>query len=181
MGLLSRILRTSEKKAPRIRFQEAFDGAIRVYEAPTGPAWSCEEDIREGDGFVVLVLKYILPGDPLLTVLYAKRYLLHEDLGAPPDPSSTNWLAEFDTLFTSAPTVTTANTEQMLMRGTLRAVEAVLDGESREHVLPMRIRERRATAGQQQFIVTAIGPKEAFDIHEEVIRSWFGTCAFEIA
>jgi hypothetical protein len=115
------------------------------------------------------------------TVLYAKKYLLHEDLGAPPDPSVTQWPEEFDTLFATAPTVSTAHSEQMLMRGKLPAMEAVLDGESREHVLPMRIRERRATAGQQQFIVTAIGPKETFHVHEAVIRSWFDTCAFDVA
>lgn len=180
MGLLSNLFKGETPKRASIRFHEAFDGAIRVYEAPTGQEWSCEEDIREGDGFVVMVLKYLLPGDPMSTVLYAKSYLLHKDLGAPPDPSSTNWPAEFDTLFATTPAVSTAHTEQMLMRGKLSAVEALLDGESRAHLRPLRIRERRATLGQHQFIVTAIGPEEAFDVQEAVIRSWFDTCAFDV-
>lgn len=180
MGLLSKLFKSDASKRSAIRYHEAFGGAIRVMEAPTAPEWSATEDQQEGDGFVKIVLKYIFPAEPMPTALYAKMYVLHEDLGAPAVPSTTDWSAEFDTLFTNAPQVAVHASRQMLMRGDLPATEAVLDGESRAHAVPMRIRERRATLGQRQFIVTAIGPLSAFNAHAQDINAWFETCAFDV-
>lgn len=179
MGLLSRLFKSDASKRSVIRFHEAFGGAIRVMEAPTAPKWRTTEDQQAGDGYVKIVLKYIFPDQPMPTVLYAKMYVLHGDLGTPADPSLTDWSAEFDTLFANATQVAVNATRQMLMRGDLPATEAVLDGESRAHALPMRIRERRATLGQRQFIVTAIGPITAFATHQQAINAWFETCAFD--
>lgn len=180
MGLFSKLFKGDASDRPTIRFHEAFGGAIRVLEAPTAPEWRATEDQQEGDGFIKIVLKYIFPEEPMPTVLYAKMYVLHEELGAPTDPSLTDWSAEFDTLFANAPTVAVHATRQMLMRGDLPATEAVLDGESRVHALPMRIRERRATFGQRQFLVTAMGPTTAFTVHEQAINAWFETSAFDV-
>jgi hypothetical protein len=180
MGLFSKLFKGNASDAPAIRYHEAFGGSIRIMEAPTAPEWRATEDQQEGDGFIKIVLKYIFPDEPMPTILYAKMYVLHEDLGAPPDPSSTDWSVEFDTLFAHAPHVVVLATRQMLIRGDLPATEAVLDGESRAHALPMRIRERRATLGQRQFILTAIGPVTSFTTHEQAINAWFETTAFDV-
>ncbi len=180
MGLFSRLSKITGAKAPAVRVHEAFNGAIRVYETPLGSEWSADEAFEEGDGFLKYVLKYKLPGEPLSMVLSAKLYVLHEDLGAPPDPASTAWSAEFATFFATAPTVATSTTQQLLMRGTLPAAEALVQGQSQAHALPLSIRERRATLGQRQFIVTAIGPSAAFAAHSSAIDAWFATSAFDV-
>ena len=38
---------------------------------------------------------------------------------------------------------------------------------------PAKNEQRRATLGQRQFIITAIGPITAFIAHEQAINAWF--------
>lgn len=45
---------------------------------------------------------------------------------------------------------------------------------------PAKNEQRRATLGQRQFIITAIGPITAFIAHEQAINAWFETCAFDV-
>src|SRR5438105_14163267 len=91
MGFLSRLFGSGKDQSPpRIVTHEAFDGAIRVIESPAGwsPEWEASEEQREGDGFNVIGLKYVLPLAPRRLILRAKIYTLSEP---PPDSRNTDF------------------------------------------------------------------------------------------
>lgn len=174
MGFLSRLFGSS-KSQPRVLAHVAFDGAIRVIETPTSDGWKIAEDHRSGDGFTVRVLKYVLPLQPMPLALLAKIYTSAE---APPEPASTDWRTTFQALFSSFTNVETTATTQLTMTASLPATQAIIDGIGAEPAVEIRIRERRAVLGTQQFIVTAMGDRSAFEQHAVEIEQWFSTCAF---
>ncbi len=181
MGFLSRLLGGGKPPAtwePRVVAHVAFDGAIRVIETPRGEGWQHFEESREGQGFTVLVLKYILPGSSPLALL-AKIYTNGEDWAPPQDPSTTDWRQIFRALFSEISGLTTMATRQRLMTKALPATEAVLDGVGADAGLPLRIRERRAVLDRELFIVTAMGSPALFEAHAGDIERWFDTAAFE--
>jgi hypothetical protein len=169
---------SSSKQRPRILAHIAFGGAIRVLETPTSAGWQNAEDQRQGEDFTVMVLKYILPMEPMPLALLAKIYTA-QGAGAPPqDPSTTDWRAAFQTLFSSFSNVETRGSQQLTMTDSLAAVEAVIEGTGSNPSVPLRIRERRSVLGNEQFIVTAMGSPAAFEGHGEEIEQWFSTSAF---
>lgn len=177
MGLLARILRGRPKPPrPSVVVHEAHGGAIRVFETPRGAGWGFQEDAREGDGFTVMVLKYVLPDKPTPLALLAKIYTHHPS--AAPAPTEPDWRAALGTLFSSIATVEARATEQTTMTSSLPAWEAVIDGVGAEPVAHLRIRERRSVLGRELFIVTAMGPPALFASHSQDIDNWFTSSAF---
>jgi hypothetical protein len=181
MGFFSRLLTSASGKAhhqPRILAHIAFDGAIRVFESPTSEGWQNSENHRAGDGFTVMVLKYILPMSPMPLALLAKIYTVEGTRDPPEDPKTTDWRAAFQALFSTFSGVETRAAKQLTMTDSLDAFEAVLDGIGAEPAVPLRVRERRARLGSEQFIVTAMGSPVAFEEHADEIDRWFSTSAF---
>ncbi len=178
MGWFSRLFGTAGSSRPRIVAHLAFDGAVRVLEAPTSEGWRSAEDERRGEDFSVKVLKYVLPLDPVPLALLAKVYALEGAAEPPPDPKSTDWRAAFDALFASIGSLETREARQLTMTSELPAFEAVLEGTGRQPAEPLRLRERRAVSAREQFIVTAMGAPSAFVAHAEEIERWFATSAF---
>jgi hypothetical protein len=179
-GFFSRLFGASSpaKDRPRILVHVAFDGAIRVFETPTSEGWQAAEDQRQGEDFTVMVLKYILPMEPMPLGLLAKIYTMDGGCQPPQDPSSTDWRAEFQALFSSFSNVETRASKQLTMTDSLTATEAVIEGVGADPAVPLRVRERRAVLGNEKFIVTAIGSPAAFDQHAGEIEQWFSTSAF---
>jgi hypothetical protein len=136
MGFLSRLFgrSSSVRQQPRIVAHSAFDGAIRVFEVPTSEGWQHAEDQRRGDDFTVMVLKYILPMEPMPLALLAKVYTLEG--GSPQDPTTMDWRAAFQALFASFSHLETRASKQLTMTASLDAVEAVLDGVGVGNTLP---------------------------------------------
>ena len=177
IGLLSRILGIRRQPAkPAIVAHEAHGGAIRIFETPRGEGWGYEEDAREGDGFTVMVLKYVLPATPTPLALLAKIYT-HHPAGAP-EPKAPDWREALGALFSSIATVETRPTIQATMTSSLPAWETVIDGVDADSAAPLRIRERRSVLGREVFIVTAIGPPALFAAHAQDIDNWFASSAF---
>lgn len=156
----------------------AFDGAVRVVETPRGEGWQPFEEAREGEGFTVLVLKYILPASPAPLALLAKVYTNAEGWAPPEDPARTDWRAIFRPLLSDITSVTTLATRQLTMTNALPAWEAVLDGVGADSGAPLRIRERRAVLDRELFIVTAMGSPALFEAHASDVERWFDTAAF---
>jgi hypothetical protein len=181
MGFLSRLLgggKPPPRWEPSVAAHEAFDGAIRVIEAPRGPGWERAQESRQGDGFTALVLKYILPVAPAPLVLLAKIYTNAEDRPAPEGPATTDWRAIFRPLLSEISSVTTLATRQLTMTKALPAWEAVLDGVGADSGAPLRIRERRAVVDRELFIVTAMGSPALFAAHAADVDRWFDGTAF---
>lgn len=178
MGLISRLLGRRQDDAPGTLVHEACGGAIRVFGVPAGPEWCAQEDQREGDGFVLDVLKYVLEAEPFPLTLSAKVYTLQAEEGPPEDPVATAWAEVFGELFVAPPDVNTNASEQTTMRILLKAMEARITGVGKQGV-PMFIRERRAVRDQQQFIVTAYGPAQLCEVHAAMIDAWFQNVAFQ--
>lgn len=156
----------------------AFDGAIRIFEAPTSEGWQIDEQQRSGDGFTAMVVKYVLPMDPIPLALLAKIYTVDSDRTPPEDPSTTDWRAVFQPLFAEFSNVAAGPGKQLTMADSLSGLEAVIDGTSADTGAPLRIRERRSVLGREQFIVTAMGVPTAFDEHHDEIDRWFSTSTF---
>ena len=183
MGFLSRLLgggKTPRKQRPfDVIAHIAFEGAIHVIETPLGKDWQHEEDAREGDGFTVMVLKYILPASPTPLALLAKIYTTEPGYTPPEDPALTDWRAIFGPLFAEISNVAIEPTHQTTMRGTqLPACEAIVDGTGADSGAPLRIRERRAVLNEEQFILTAMGTPDLFAAHAVAVDNWFSTAAF---
>lgn len=145
---------------PRIVAHEAFDGAIRVLEAPGSADWKVSEVRDDGDGFTVRMLKFERPK----LELTAKIYTLTNGV-EPVAPERTDWRSIFAAMFTTITSVTM-----------LAPNEAVIDGESET---PLRVRERRTANAHQQFIVTALGSPKAFEDRADDIERWFATVTFD--
>ena len=181
MGFLSRLLGRTEPPGawkPSVVAHQAFDGAIRVVETPRGPGWEHAEDSRQGDGFSVMVLKYILPATPSPLALLAKIYTNAEDRPPPEDPARTDWRGVFRPLLPETSSVTTLATRQLTMTKALPAWEAVLDGLGADSGAPLRIRERRAVVDRELFIVTGMGSPALFEAHAADVDRWFDSVAF---
>lgn len=122
MGFLSRLLgggKTPRKQRPfDVIAHVAFEGAIHVIETPLGKDWQHDEDAREGDGFTVMVLKYILPASPTPMALLAKIYTTTAGYTPPEEPALTDWRAIFGPLFAEISNVAIEPTHQTTMRGT---------------------------------------------------------------
>lgn len=173
MGFFSRLFGT-KAPAPRVIAHVAFGGAIRVIESPTSDAWEVAENERSGEDFTVRVVKYVLPMEPAPLALLAKIYT-GSAVAEPPE--RTDWRAVFGSLFSEISSVETKAATQLTMKGSLGGVEALLSGTSADGV-PIRLRERRSVQGREQFIVTAMGPADAFAAHPDEIERWFSTSAF---
>lgn len=157
----------------------AFGGAVRVLEAPLGEGWEYDENQREGDGFTVMVLKYLLPASPTPLALLAKIYTVQPGYAPPEEPERTDWRAAFGPLFATIDNVAVQAAQLTTMGGTLLpACEAIVDGTGSGSDAPLRIRERRAILGAEQFIVTAMGPPDLFAAHAADVDQWFATAAF---
>jgi len=184
MGLLSRLLRGAKGGAKKPRFSVvahvAFEGAIRVLEAPLGEAWQYDEVEREGEGFIGMTLKYVLPASPTPLALMAKIYTIKPGFAPPPaDSAATDWNEIFGPLFSEISNVQVQATHLTTMTGrALPAAEAILDGRGADSGAPLRIRERRAALNEEEFIVTAMGTPELFAAHAGDIDRWFSTAAF---
>jgi hypothetical protein len=179
MGFFSKIFGRREE-APRFEIvaHVAFDGAVRVLEAPTEQGWDIGEDGREGDGFTVMVLRYVRSAPPQPLALLAKVYTLDADRDPPEDPRATDWRATFAALFSSIESIDARAATQLTMKGSLEAHEAVLDGVGADPEEPLRIRERRSVVGREQLIVTAMGSPAAFEALGATVDRWFDTSAF---
>jgi hypothetical protein len=180
MGFLSRLFGGTKPPAkwePSVVAHTAGDGAIRVLDVPRGPGWEHAEDAREGDGFTVVVLKYILTAAPAPLALLAKIYTNDEDRPPPADPSATDWRQIFRPLLSEISSVTTLATRQLTMTRALPAREAVIDGVGADSGAPLRIRERRAVLGRELFIVTAMGSPALFQAHAAEVDRWFDSTA----
>jgi len=157
----------------------AFDGAVRVLEAPLDEGWEYDEAQREGDGFTVMVLKYLLPASPTPLALLAKIYTIAPGYTPPEAPERTDWRMAFGPLFAVIENVAVQTTTQTTMAGTsLPACEAIVDGPGGDAGASLRIRERRAVLAEQQFIVTAMGPPELLAAHAADVEKWFATAVF---
>jgi hypothetical protein len=179
MGFLSRLLGGGKPPAPpSVVAHVACGGAIRVIETPRGPGWEQAEDGREGDGFTVMVLKYVLPASPAPLVLLAKIYTNLPGAPPPQDPSTTDWREIFRPLLSEISGLSTLATRQLTMTRALPACEAVIDGTGADSGAPLRIRERRAVLDRELFIVTAMGSQALFAAHAEEIDRWFDSAAF---
>jgi hypothetical protein len=186
MGFLSRLFgggkaaATPPKQRPfDVVAHVAFEGAIHVIETPLGKDWQHDEDARDGDGFTVMVLKYLLPASPTPLALLAKIYTTSAGFTPPQDPALTDWRAIFGPLFAEICGVAAQATHQTTMQGTqLPACEAIVDGTGADSGAPLRIRERRAVLNEEQFILTAMGTPDLFDARAVDIENWFSTSAF---
>jgi hypothetical protein len=165
------------KWEPSVIAHTAGDGAIRALDVPRGPGWEHAEDARQGDGFTVVVLKYILPATPAPLALLAKIYTNDEGEPLPEDPAATDWRRIFRPLLSEISSVTTLATRQLTMTKALPAWEAVIDGVGADSGAPLRIRERRAVLDRELFIVTAMGSPALFDAHAGEIDRWFDSTA----
>jgi hypothetical protein len=181
MGFLSRLfgVKAPAKWEPAVIAHAAFDGAINVIETPRGEGWKQFEESRQGEGFTVMVLKYILPVQPAPLALLAKIYTNDEGWAPPEDPATTNWREIFRALLSDISGVTTLATRQRLMTHAIPATEAVIDGLGADSGLPLRLRERRAVLGRELFIVTAMGSPALFEAHAGDIDRWFDSATFE--
>jgi hypothetical protein len=153
---------------------EAHGGAIRIFETPRGEGWGYQEDAREGDGYTMMALKYLLPVRPTPLLLQAKIYT-HD---AAPEPKAPDWREDLGGLFSSISTLESRDTTQTTMTSSLPAWEAVLDCVGADPAAPLRIRERRSVHGREVFIVTAMEPPEMFAAHAQDIENWFAGSAF---
>ncbi len=181
MGFLSRLFGAGPPTTwnPSVVAHVAFDGAVRVIETPRGDGWVPSEESREGAGFTVMVLKYILPATPAPLALLAKVYTHGEDAAPPADPSTTDWRQIFRPLLSEISGLSTLATRQLTMTKALPACEAVLDGIGADAGLPLRIRERRAVLDRELFIVTAMGSPALFEARAADIDRWFDSTTFE--
>lgn len=178
MGFLSRRRGGDKRAAPGLVAHVAFDGAIRVIETPRGDGWQHSEQSREGDGFTVLVLKYILPAAPAPLALLAKIYTFGEDRTPPEDPATTDWRGVFRPLLSEVSDLRILATRQLTMTKALPSWEASLDGLGADSGTPLRIRERRAVVDRELFIVTAMGSPALFRAYAADIDRWFDSAAF---
>ncbi|UJR81661.1 hypothetical protein [Sandaracinus amylolyticus] len=163
---------------PRIVAHTAFDGAVRVIEAPTEDGWDHAEDARRGDGFTAMVLRYVRIAPPEPLALLAKIYTLEPTRDLPEDPRATDWRAAFGPLFATIESVEVRDATQLTMKRALPAIEALVNGIGTDHGTPLRIRERRSVAAREQLIVTAMGSPRAFQELGPTIDRWFETSAF---
>lgn len=181
MAFFSGLFGGRNEGAPRVAVHEAFNGMIRVYGVPDVVDPEPVEEVREGDGFIVHVLKYHLDTGSIPLTLSAKIYALHPDAGAPEDPSGTDWSGLFGVLFAAGPEVIISSSEQTTMTEQVPAMQATITGKERESGVRLRIRERRAVQGQLQMIVTASGPMDLLDMHQGSVSAWFDAVAFDPA
>ena len=179
MGLWSSLFGGTKPEATKLGIHTISDGAIRVFEVPIGKDWQVQEDCRQGDDFTVRVLKYILLGAPMPLALLAKVYATQAPARA---PSDTDWNGIFDPLFEPSPDIRLADVEQRTLKSKLDAVEASIVGAARDFPADdgghLCIRERRSAIANEEFIVTAMGPRALFEAHRNDVDRWFDLTFF---
>lgn len=149
---------------------------VMVYDVPTDAGWVRHDEEREGEDFVVQVLKLVRADDRL--VLLAKDYVgtvaeTFEDLQA------RDWNAQYAQIFGAVPHVRVTQTEQMLMDRTVPALDVVADGATADG--PQRIRERYAYTPGHELIITAAGTVSAHERFASDVDRWFAGVAFRPA
>ena len=164
-------------KVPKFKEHQAFDGSVRIAQAPGGKAWRIVEDGREGQGFLAMSLMFIRDAEPAPLVLLAKIFTL-TDGRKPNDPSTTDWRAGFASVFSAIDRVVQVTTTQGTLQDPLPATEVSVEGTSPDGEFTLCIRERRAVHGQEEFMVTAMGPRELFEQHAVRIDAWFASVVF---
>ncbi|MBP9086834.1 MAG: hypothetical protein KBG15_11990 [Kofleriaceae bacterium] len=164
-------------KVPKFKGHVAFDGAVSIAQAPGGKAWRIVEDGREGQGFLAMSLMFIRDAEPAPLVLLAKIFTL-TDGRKPNDPSTTDWRAGFASLFSAIDRVDQVVTTQSTLQDPLPATEVRVEGTSPDGEFPLCIRERRAVHGHEEFMVTAMGPRELCEQHAVRIDAWFASVVF---
>ena len=179
MSIFSRLFSGRNEGTPRVAVHEAFNGLIRVYGVPSVVVQEPAEEVREGDGFIVHVLKYRLDTDPVPLTFSAKVYALHPDTGAPEDTSGTDWSGLFGGLFAPEPEVIVIRTGQTTMTEQVPAMEAMITGKERETGVLLRIRERRSVQAQLLMIVTVSGPLDLMEAQKDQVDGWFDGVAFD--
>lgn len=164
-------------KVPKFKVHQAFDGAVRIAQAPGGKAWRIVEDGREGQGFLAMSLMFIRDADPAPLVLLAKIFTL-TDGRTPNDPSTTDWRAGFASVFSEITRVDQIVASQPTLQEPLLATEVSVEGVSPDGACTLLIRERRAVHGHEEFMVTAMGPRELWEQHAVRIDAWFASVVF---
>jgi hypothetical protein len=164
-------------KVPKFKEHLAFDGAVRIAQAPGGKAWRIVEDGREGQGFLAMSLMFIRDAEPAPLVLLAKIFTL-TDGRKPNDPSTTDWRAGFASVFSAIDRVDQVATTQGTLQDPLPATEVSVEGTSPDGEFALCIRERRAVHGPEEFMVTAMGPRDLFEQHAVRIDAWFASVVF---
>lgn len=164
-------------KVPKFKEHQAFDGSVRIAQAPGGKAWRIVEDGREGQGFLAMSLMFIRDAEPAPLVLLAKIFTL-TDGRKPNDPSTTDWRAGFASVFSEIDRVDQVATTQGTLQDPLHATEVSVAGTSPDGAFTLCIRERRAVHGHEEFMVTAMGPRELFEQHAVRIDAWFASVVF---
>ncbi len=167
-------------KVPKFKAHQAFDGAVRIAQAPGGKAWRIVEDGREGQGFLAMSLMFIRDAEPAPLVLLAKIFTL-TDGRKPNDPSTTDWRAGFASLFAKIESIDQVAATQLTLHEPLPATEVSVVGTSPDGDFALCIRERRAVHNHEEFMVTAMGPCELFTQHAVRIDAWFDSMVFEPA
>ena len=122
-------------------------------------------------------LMYIRDAEPAPLVLLAKIFTL-TDGRKPNDPSTTDWRAGFASVFSAIDRVDQVATTQGTLQDPLPATEVSVEGTSPDGEFTLCIRERRAVHGQEEFMVTAMGPRELFEQHAVRIDAWFTSVVF---
>ena len=164
-------------KVPKFKEHLAFDGAVRIAQAPGGKAWRIVEDGCEGQGFLAMSLMFIRDADPAPLVLLAKIFTL-TDGRKPNDPSTTDWRAGFASVFSEITRVDQTVASQPTLQAPLLATEVSVEGISPDGACTLLIRERRAVQGHEEFMVTAMGPRELWAQHAVRIDAWFASVVF---
>ena len=164
-------------KVPKFKEHQAFDGAVRIAQAPGGKAWRIVEDGREGQGFLAMSLMFIRDAEPAPLVLLAKIFTL-TDGRKPNDPSTTDWRAGFASIFSEIDRVDQVSASQLTLLDPLPATEVNVTGTSADGECALCIRERRSVLGHEEFMVTAMGPRELFEQHAVRIDAWFASVVF---
>jgi hypothetical protein len=174
MGFLSKLFGSKPPPPPPPRPERLVVEQrpwVMVYDVPTEAGWTRSDDEREGEDFVVQVLKLARTDDRL--VLLAKDYtgaVGDEDLRA------RDWNAQYAQIFQAVTSVQLSDGKQTLMDREVDALDVVAEGTSADG--PQRIRERYASIPGHQLIITAAGTIAAHERFAKDIERWFEGIAF---
>jgi hypothetical protein len=168
MGFLSKLFKSKPTSPKLVVEQRAW---VMVYDVPTDPGWMRSDDERQGEDFVVQVLKLARTDDRL--VLLAKDYtgaVSDEDLRA------RDWNAQYAQIFAAVTNIALTDGKQTLMDREVDALDVVAEGTSADG--PQRIRERYASIPGHQLIITAAGTIAAHERFAKDVERWFEGIAF---
>jgi hypothetical protein len=161
-------------RSPKPRIVVEQRAWVMAYDAPSNdPAWRREDTEREGDDFVVQVMKLVRTDDRL--VLMAKDYTGNVDdtLDA---LRTKDWNAQYAQIFDAVTSVRVSDAEQTLMDRVVPALDVVAEGTTADGA--QRIRERYAFVPGHQLIITAAGTVAAHERFAADVDRWFAGIAF---